>query len=62
METTAKKTIDDIRKQANIMLASGYSVTTTSHVLGINTDTLKKWIEPDHLALKSSGHKFTRKM
>ena len=62
MEISTKKSIDDIRRQAHIMISSGYSVTTTSHVLGIHTDVLKKWVNPEQLAHKSSMRKFTRKM
>ena len=62
MESTTKKTIDDIQRQAHLMISSGYSVTTTSHVLGIQTDILEKWIQPEKIALKTSGRKFARKM
>lgn len=62
MESSTKKTIEDIRKQADLMIASGYSVTTTSHVLGVHADVLKKWMQSEKLALKSPGRKFARKM
>ncbi|MDH5656661.1 MAG: hypothetical protein OEZ34_12180 [Spirochaetia bacterium] len=62
MESTAKKTLDDLQKQAYIMITSGYSVTTTSHVLGVQPDILEKWIQPGKITLKTSGRKLTRKM
>jgi len=49
METSVKKTVDDIRRQAAMMIASGYSLTTTAHVLGVNAEVLKKWVNPDEL-------------
>lgn len=46
MDSSTRKTVDDLRRQANIMISSGYSLTTTAHVLGVNSETLKKWIDP----------------
>jgi transposase-like protein len=60
METSARKTLDDIRRQAATMISSGYSLTTTAHVLGVQSDLLKKWVNPEELPGQSK--KAIRKM